>query len=115
MAVFFGFQQSFTSTDETRSAGTVVGRVITVRPYRMPDRILLREAKDTYVAAPLGGGFAGVGLRLSKSDVKTCDWDQSIYGPNGPLTQPKQRSETTRSFAWITDAGATSSAWLESA
>jgi hypothetical protein len=109
---FYGYEQSVTTTEESRSAGTVVGRTTTTSVYRMPDRLLLREQKDTYVSAPLGGGFSGSGLKLSKSDTKTCDWESSVYGPNGPVNQPKQRSEITRSFAWVSDAGA-SPRWTE--
>lgn len=101
--VFYGWQQTQSASEDTRSGGSVVGRVVTTTVTRQPDNLILSEQKDTYTAAPLGGGFSGKGLQLSKSDTKTCLWQDSVYGPSGPVNQPKQNSESVRSFAWAND------------
>lgn len=79
---------------------TPAGKTTTVETYRMPDKILLFQKKDTYARGVVGGDTSGA-LSLSKSDTKTCEWQPSIYGPNGPLNQPKQKNEETTSYGWI--------------
>lgn len=92
----FGYTTTINTTDETAA-----GKTTTTQTYRMPDKILLREQKDTYVRGVVGNDTTSGTLKLSKSDVKVCDWEGSIYGPNGPLNQPKERSEETNSFGWL--------------
>src|SRR5215831_15247021 len=103
----FGYTVTINTNDETPA-----GKTTTVETYRMPDKILLRQQKDTYTRSASSsisdGGFGfspGGALLLSKSDVKTLVWESSVYGPNGPLNQPKELSEETKSYGWLTTQG----------
>src|SRR5262245_4972015 len=100
MTQFFGFEKTISDNKDTKDGSTVTSRVALTQTYRMPDKLLLRETKDSYTLQPLGNGFSGSGLKLTSSDIRACEWDGSVYGPNGPLNQPKQRSEVTRSYGY---------------
>jgi hypothetical protein len=88
-------------------SGKSLGRTTRLNTYRMPDQLLLREEVQTYVAAPDTGppdpGLAEIGLIqpppgtevLVKKEIKTTQWEDSIYGDTGAANQPLELGEVS--------------------
>lgn len=71
------------------ASGVTVGRTVKTETYRTPDRLLLRSSTREYGLDRTSGTLQPVSEELT---INT--WEASVYGPRGPVNQPK----TTRQF-----------------
>lgn len=68
--------------DTTDLSGNVIGRVEGRRTYRMPDRLLIAWEERVWGRSPDGR------FTIVKAETGTATYEDSHYGPNGPLNQP---------------------------
>ena len=62
--------------------GAEIGRVEGTRTYRMPDRLLIAYTERVWGKSPDGR------YTVVKAEEGTLDFEDSHYGPQGPLNQP---------------------------
>jgi hypothetical protein len=66
----------------------VNGSVSGTRTYRMPDKLLIRYEEWVESFVP------GAGYWVTKHETQTYEYEDSHYGPHGPLNQPMPLSST---------------------